>query len=556
MPDYEITASSSSCHLLVQHWREALECAEIDGATKLGALTLLDEIVQQSIRREIPLSASLESEATPSAKFAWQSPPGDWLASLTQQATQLGFELEQHETELIFKVDQTPILGAPLEASNVLDVLRELKLRRNESFELNREIEETNRGVVALYAELEEKAESIRHSAEVKQRFLSNITHEFRTPLTSIVNLSRMLLDRFDGDLTEEQDKQVKLIQHAGETLLGLVNDLLDLTKAESGKLEVYHHPTSLRSVLNSLKGLMRPLQAKDSPVALVIEEPQEDLVWDTDDGKLTQVLRNLVSNALKFTEKGEVRVTVSVRADRLTFEVSDTGIGIAPENLERIFEEFIQIENPLQKRAKGTGLGLSLSQRLSQMLGGYLTVESRTGQGSTFTLHLPREAEQRLELPASPVVAIEPAEPEAVFKPLNPQRILVADDDEAYRYWLVSMLEQRFPVVIEAADGREALEKLETESVDLMILDLQMPHMSGWEVLNALKTQEHLRKIPVIVNTAESPHTVSADVVEQLTSTILPKLDSSDADTANRELDRALQQLTKALNISPPECT
>lgn len=277
--------------------------------------------------------------------------------------------------------------------------LDELKARREELARLNQELEDTNRGVVALYAELETKADQLREASELKSRFLSNMSHEFRTPLNSILALSRLLLDRADGELTAEQERQVGYIRKGAESLTELVNDLLDLAKVEAGKVDVRPTTVSLAELFGGLRGALRPLIRSDA-VALVFEEPDAGLPeLFTDESKVAQILRNFVSNALKFTPSGEVRVSARREpgTGRLLLAVSDTGIGIAPEHRERIFEEFAQLDNPLQDAAKGTGLGLPLSRRLAELLGGETFVHSEPGRGSVFTLSIPHvQAEGR----------------------------------------------------------------------------------------------------------------------------------------------------------------
>lgn len=272
--------------------------------------------------------------------------------------------------------------------------------QREELLRLNAELEDTNRGVLALYAELDDRAEQLRAAAELKTRFLSNVSHEFRTPLNSILALCRLLLDRADGPLLEEQEKQVSYILSSARNLTELVNDLLDLAKAEAGRLDVRPRVFALPDLFGSLRAVMRPLRVFDA-VELIFEEPPAEPEMFSDDAKVSQIMRNLISNALKFTERGEVRVRGRFLNDVCMLTVSDTGIGIGAEDHERVFEEFTQIPNPMQGRAKGTGLGLSLSRRLASLLGGSLTVVSELAAGSTFTLALPRLFRQ--EAPAHP---------------------------------------------------------------------------------------------------------------------------------------------------------
>lgn len=267
--------------------------------------------------------------------------------------------------------------------------LAELRERQDDLLELTRELEDTNRGVVALYAEIEEKAERLRKADEMKSRFLSNTSHELRTPLSSIRALTTLLLDRMDGPLTDEQERQVAFIASAASDLSELVNDLLDLAKIEAGKVEVTLAPLQVGEMFSALKGMLRPL-TRNAPVELVFVEPPPTVLI-SDEGKVTQILRNFISNALKFTEQGQVVVQLlDEGAQRITFAVTDTGIGISADNQQLIFEEFSQIEHPLQRRAKGTGLGLPLCRKLATLLGGTVDVCSAEGEGSTFYLRLP----------------------------------------------------------------------------------------------------------------------------------------------------------------------
>ena len=278
------------------------------------------------------------------------------------------------------------------ESSNEVERLRaELAARDAELARLRSELAETNRGVLALYAELESQAEALRRASDLKSSFLSNVSHELRTPIASVINLSRLLLDEElgGGKLDAEQRRQVGFIARAGETLLEMVNSLLDLARIEAGRMEVLVRPLLVGEVLATLRGMFRPLVTRQD-VSLVIEEPETRLTMRSDEGKLAQILRNLVGNALKFTEHGEVRLQTSAEPEWISFIVSDTGIGIPDEDLERVFREFEQVPNALQAAAKGVGLGLPLSRSLAELLGGTLTVTSTPGTGSRFTLRLP----------------------------------------------------------------------------------------------------------------------------------------------------------------------
>jgi len=273
----------------------------------------------------------------------------------------------------------------------LLKTLQELRGRQEELVLLNRELEDTNRGVVALYAELDERADYLRRASELKTRFLSNVSHEFRTPLNSIISLARLLLDKMDGELTSEQEKQVRYIESSARDLQDMVNDLLDLAKVEAGKIKIRPKRFEVQELFSALKGMLKPLLADNSSVELVFDDSTTRTQLFTDEGKVSQILRNLISNALKFTPKGSVRVCAhETDHGTVIFEVEDTGIGIAPEQHEAIFKEFTQVENPLQERHRGTGLGLPLCRNLALLLGGSVWLRSAVGKGSSFFAEIP----------------------------------------------------------------------------------------------------------------------------------------------------------------------
>ena len=273
--------------------------------------------------------------------------------------------------ELAVRSPQNPYEEVQRQNQELLRTLDRLQQREAELAVLNQELEETNRGVLALYGELDARASSLQESNEIKTRFLSNMSHEFRTPVNSILSLTRLLLDRLDGDLSDEQEKQVIFVRKAADSLSDLVNDLLDLAKVEAGKVEVKAIEFDISELFGALRGMLRPLLPQKSPVSLIFDESQALPKLHTDDGKLAQILRNLISNAIKYTDWGEVRVSVTQETHWIKFSVSDTGIGIALEDQNRIFEDFVQIDSPNQKAVKGTGLGLPLSRKLAELLGG-----------------------------------------------------------------------------------------------------------------------------------------------------------------------------------------
>jgi signal transduction histidine kinase len=313
--------------------------------------------------------------------------------SLPPQVPVSPVRLAQISAELATTPGTTSYEEVQQQNQELVETLAELRERQEDLLELTRELEDTNRGIVALYAEIEDKAERLRRADEMKSRFLSNTSHELRTPLSSIRALSKLLLDRMDGELTEEQERQVYLIERTATEMSDLVNDLLDLAKIEAGRVEPQVTPVVIDNLFRTMKGMMRPLVDTEH-VELVFDNGGIEEAFESDEVMLSQILRNFISNALKFTEQGSVRVSASEEreAGTLTFAVTDTGIGIDADHLQLIFEEFTQVENPLQRRSKGTGLGLPLCRRLAELLGGRVDVVSRPGVGSTFTLTLPRQ--------------------------------------------------------------------------------------------------------------------------------------------------------------------
>ena len=539
--------------------------------------------------------------------------------------------------KLLSKIEQTsqnPYEEVQLQNRELLRTLEDLKTRQDELAQLNRELDETNRGVVALYAELNDKADFLERASELKTHFLSNMSHEFRTPLNSITALSQILLDRLDGDLSPEQEKQVKFIRKSAQDLTDLVNDLLDLAKVEAGKVTIRPASFEVPSLFAALRGMLRPLLMQNSSVNLVFEDPVSLPELFTDEAKVSQILRNFISNALKFTERGEVRVVAARGSDdNVVFSVSDTGIGIAPEDCDLIFEEWTQVDGKVQKRVKGSGLGLPLSRKFAQLLGGSVSVQSQIGHGSTFSVRVPihfegqtsvayvPEVKRELQADKLPVLVVED-NPEALFvyekylknshfqvvparnlkearnalkefkatavvldvllegehswellqeikndpttagipvfvvtvvdnkekaialgadafhaKPLERNwlihklealenrrsklKVLLADDDEVSRYVVKNILSGAALEFHESDGGKEALRLADEQLPDLVILDLVMPDLSGFEVLHALKENARTAKIPVIVHTSKKIDAAERRILDQAVAII-----------------------------------
>lgn len=270
------------------------------------------------------------------------------------------------------------------------DLQAQLTAQEAEIIALREELDETNKGVVALYSELDEKAADLREATELKSRFLSYMSHEFRTPLTSITSIAGILLSRLDGPLTPEQLKQVEFIRGSARELTDMVGDLLDLAKVEAGRITISPEWFEMVDLFSALRGMFKPVVASTN-ISLQFDEPQGQIKLYTDDKKLSQILRNFISNALKFTPEGEVRVTATLLpGDRVEFAVIDTGIGIAAEHVPNLFADFVQLDVRLQKRLRGSGLGLSLARKFAELLGGHVHAESELGKGSRFSVVLP----------------------------------------------------------------------------------------------------------------------------------------------------------------------
>ncbi|WP_436760664.1 ATP-binding response regulator [Streptosporangium sp. V21-05] len=354
--------------------------------------------------------------------------------------------------------------------------------------QLSEELEETNRGVVALYAELDEKSAQLRAASDAKNRFWATVSHELRTPLNSIIGLVRLLVGPGGDPLVAEQLHQLNLIGSSAETLLSLVSELLDMAKAEAGKLDPQPSLVDLVALAERLRLTLHPTTGNDD-VTLTVEVSQAPREMLVDEMMLTRILRNLLSNGLKFTERGEVRLEANLDAAThdLVFTVTDTGIGVPEEHLERVFEEFFQVPGPIQVRSKGTGLGLPYARRLAEALGGALHLTSVAGSGTTATLRLPYRYD------GTPAVG----------------RVLVVDDDEEFRAGVRRMLTGFAAHVDEASDGLMALEMMTATPPDLALVDLLMPRLDGTALMLRMSDDERLRDVPVIIVTVATSRQV-----------------------------------------------
>jgi signal transduction histidine kinase/CheY-like chemotaxis protein len=444
-------------------------------------------------------------------------------ASLTQRsAHELSRRLEQ-------RIPDSPFEEIEQQNQELLKTLQELRARQEDLELLNRELEDTNRGVVALYAELDERADYLRRASDLKTKFLSNVSHEFRTPLNSIISLARLLMDRVDGDLSSEQFKQVRFIESSARDLQEMVNDLLDLAKVEAGKIRIRPKHFEVHELFSALKGMLKPLLADNTSVELLFEDASSLPALHTDEGKVSQILRNLISNALKFTPSGHVRVAAQIPGPELVlFSVEDTGIGIAPEHHEDIFREFSQVDNLLQERHRGTGLGLPLCRNLAMLLGGKIWLESEPGKGSTFYVAIP------VSYTGEAVVAEDSADlpvPEFHRVPV----LILEDNAETARVIEGFLRGTEFQPILASSVGQaEAWSHRHTPAA--VVSDIYLRQDTAWGFLGRLR--ERLPRIPLI---ATSIYEESGNAAEKGADLFLPK--PVERDTLLRELRRLTGQ-------------
>jgi signal transduction histidine kinase len=356
--------------------------------------------------------------------------------------------------------------------------------------ELSSELEATNSGVVALYAELEEKTRELSLLNEAKTRFWANVSHELRSPVNGVIGLTRLLLAPGTDPLTDEQAQQIQMIGSAGSTMLALVEELLDVAKAESGRLEPELVPVDLRMLLHQMRGTLRGTTRPG--VALVIPDDSHEQPVVTDEVMLTRILRNVLSNSLKFTEHGEVALVVE-RVERegrpwCVLTVSDTGIGIPAEEQARVFEEFYQVRGPHQRTHSGTGLGLPYARRLTELLGGRMMLDSTPGEGTRVVV----------EIPAGPHPGTKDTGPAVL--PVQLGLIVLVDDDPVFRTTVLPVLAELAREVTEIGDSSEAVAVIRRRRPDAVLLDLTMPPPDGYQLLARMAGDPELSQLPVIV--------------------------------------------------------
>jgi signal transduction histidine kinase/DNA-binding response OmpR family regulator len=380
---------------------------------------------------------------------------------------------------------------------------------------LAEELGKNNAELQAQAVEMEQQTEELRKQAfelqaqqmqleasnQLKSEFLSNMSHELRTPLNSVLSLSQLMLSNGIGAAGGDDKERIEIIERNGRHLLNLINDILDLSKIEAGRMDLFVSSFSIAEPVNAVVEAMRPLaDEKGLPIRVELAE-MDDL--QTDQDKLRQILLNLMSNANKFTAKGEIGVEARQVDRSLVLSVWDTGVGIPEHALSHIFEEFRQADGSTTRQYGGTGLGLAISRRLAALLGGTIEVESEPGKGSTFTLRLPMCLESQ-----EAIVEQKPADNDRGGQKWQagtaPPRILLVEDHQVAREQITSLLTAAGFVVSVATNGEEGLAKTRDHVPDGMILDLMMPKVDGFQVLEAIRSTPATKKLPVLILTAK----------------------------------------------------
>jgi signal transduction histidine kinase/CheY-like chemotaxis protein len=354
-----------------------------------------------------------------------------------------------------------------------------------------------------LFQEIEDKGRQLEIASQHKSQFLANMSHELRTPLNAIIGVADMLLEDAQAADQQDQVEPLERVVRAGRHLLALINDILDLSKIEAGRMELQLEPFAIAPLVQDVATTIRPIATKSGNQVLV-DCPADIGTMRADAMRVRQALLNLASNATKFTEQGVVRIAAERRprdgADWIHLAVSDTGIGMTAEQMGRLFEEFTQADSSTTRRYGGTGLGLAISRRFCRMMGGDIAVESAPGRGSTFTITLPAEVSVADASGAPrPERAVRPASPAARITPTS-SVVLVIDDDPTVRELMERFLVKEGFAVITAADGVEGLRRAREARPAAITLDVLMPDLDGWAVLAALKSDPALAEIPVIL--------------------------------------------------------
>ena len=375
----------------------------------------------------------------------------------------------------------------------------------SERYRVNEELEKHRDNLEVLVRERTQELEDMRDKAleasKAKSEFLAKMSHELRTPLNSIIGFTGILRDGIAGPVSDEQEKQLGMVYDSANHLLGLINDILDISKVEAGKMELQFESFDLQEALQEVKNVVKPLVDKPGKenIELIFDIDCTSKNLYSDKGKIRQVLLNLLSNAIKFTEKGAITLKCWQDTNILHFVVEDTGIGIPKEKQVGIFESFQQVDNSEVRSYEGTGLGLTITKQFVELMGGEISLDSEEGVGSKFELHIPITV-----VPLKPTAQIHTVFPDKKASVARISKedchVLVVDDDENALQLMKNYLEHEGYPVTTLSDSRLAVDKVKEINPMATILDVQMPDIDGWATLAALKSDNQTSSVPVIM--------------------------------------------------------
>ena len=495
-------------------------------------------------------------------------PPPRALGLLSQLGARIGIQLRSalYRRELQALLEETRRQAEELhsQTEELAATNEELEeqaraLRDSESRlrEQQAELEAQNAQLESQTAQLEEQRDALAHSrrnladqadalareSRYKSEFVANMSHELRTPLNALLIMARLLAENRRGNLTEEQVHWSETIEASGKDLLALINDILDIARIEAGRISIDPAPVAASAIVDKLRRLFEP-QARERGLVLSVDVAPDLPPVVTDVARVEQILRNFLSNALKFTENGSVALHVQATARGVAFAVRDTGIGIAPEQQDAVFEPFRQADGTISRRYGGTGLGLSISQDLARLLGGEITLDSRPGSGSTFTLHLPLavQADSGAAVPVPPRPPVPRAERRDTAPAATEDRLLlIVEDDSAFAGILLNLAQELGFQAVVAGTADDAIREARTRVPMGIVLDIGLPDHSGLTVLDRLKRDARTRHIPVHVVSAEDH--ASTALAQGAMSYLLKPVERSALQKVLQTLDRRLDK-------------
>ena len=580
-----IAGQSAQLHQIVK-WN-GLEEAELTidhsgGSFRPGAIIAIPVMYENRFKGVIEL-ASVDDYSNVSNEFLKNASVNIGMAihsardhqrlqELLSETQAQAEELQQQHSELENVNAELEAQAEKLQASE-----EELKVQQEELQQANRELEERSRlleekneSIVEKNLQIQKKAEELQLSTKYKSEFLANMSHELRTPLNSILLLSRLLSENHEHNLSNDQIEYANVIQTSGKGLLTLIDEILDLSKIESGKMELEVGEVKLDNLVNELNGLFSPI-AKEKGIGFTVETKTEIDAIQSDQLRLEQILRNLISNAIKFTKKGFVSLTITKQGNELMFAVKDTGIGIAEDKQQTVFEAFQQADGSTRRQFGGTGLGLSISRELAKLLGGEIHLQSEEGKGSVFTLSIPVEKQiSRIEEPESfedktqfekvqeeKKTKVSPSENQKYLSDVIPMPvpddreninphdkvILIVEDDTGFARSLLDYTRTKGYKGIIAVRGDEGVELARKFRPLGILLDVQLPVKSGWDVMEELKADRETKPIPV--------HMMSSHQVKNK-SLSKGAVDFINKPVAFEKLAEMFQKIEQALNKYP----